>query len=129
MYQNLQWKGQCLDKEQLRCSQVRQGQPGRRWHLSWCLRATRGITLPCQHCAGLCLTPIMSWQVFTDEWINQRGPEVLALAMGSILVYVAFKVLLLKSCLDKSNGSFSLWGGKRFSFSFYSLLIAKEILQ
>ena len=47
----------------------------------------------------------------------------------ALIVYVAFKVLLLKSCLDKFDGSFLLWGGKRFSFSFYSLLIAKVILQ
>lgn len=35
----------------------------------------------------------------------------------------------MRSCLDKFYGRFLLWGGKRFSFSFYSLLIAKAILQ
>lgn len=35
----------------------------------------------------------------------------------------------MRSCLDKFYDRFLLWGGKRFSFSFYSLPIAKVILQ
>lgn len=65
-------------------------------------------------------------------WMNKSindGQRFWPWLWEAFLIYVAFKVLLLKSCLDKSRGRFLLWGGKIFSFAFYSLLIAKAILQ
>lgn len=76
-----------------------------------------------------CLPHPMSWKIFI-EWMNQ---SVMAggsgLGCGKHFSLCCFLTSMMRSCLDKLPGRFVLWGGKRFSFSFYSLLIAKVILQ
>lgn len=65
------------------------------------------------------------------EWMNQsmmaRGS---GLGCGKHLsLCCLLKSSIMRICLGKFYSRFLLWGGKRFSFSFYSLLIATALLQ
>lgn len=71
----------------------------------------------------------MSWQIFTEGMKPSKMAGDSGLAPGKHFSLCCLSSSIMRSCLDKFYGRFLLWGGKRFSFSFYSLLIAKAILQ
>lgn len=87
----------------------------------------------CSCSLDLSMAVLATYCVLIDtSWMNEsidNGQRFWPWLWEALEFMLSFKSSVIRSCLDKFYGRFLLWGGKRFSFSFYSLLIATALLQ